>query len=142
MFEHRIHLNSFSKVRAARKRVGRGVGSGRGGTSGMGDKGQSARSGVSVKNRHAKLFRTFPKVGFTSNKEKPEAISLASILGQKGIDVSKQINLNGGKKAKKIKLIGKFDVLVPLHISVDYITKGCRECILAAGGSVKTLGDC
>ena len=141
MFEHRIHLNSFSKVRVAKKRVGRGVGSGRGGTSGMGDKGQSARSGVSVKNRHSSFIRRFPKIGFTSNKEKPEAISLLSLLGQKNIDITKQINLNGSKNNKKVKLIGKCELSVALNISVDYITKGCKECILAAGGSVKTLED-
>lgn len=141
MVDHVIHLNQFvGSCSKKRKRVGRGIGSGRGGTSGAGDKGQCARSGVSIKGRLADMVRKFPKFGFKSKKQKPVSVSLVSLLNklksQKDatglIDVKKLFKFDG----VEVKLIGNSAVDFPLKVKVDKISSGCREVIIAAGGEV------
>ena len=149
MVDHIIHLNKFTGSCSKKpKRVGRGIGSGKGRTCGAGHKGQSARSGVSVKGRHADFIRNFPKFGFRSRAEKPTSISIFTLLNK--IENSKQLaNIKNSKtyepidvrslfkiEKSKIKLIGKTDLKFPLRVKVDLITSGCREAIIASGGEV------
>ena len=144
MVDHVIHLNQFvGSCSKKPKRVGRGIGSGKGRTSGAGHKGQSARSGVSVKGRHADIIRKFPKFGFKSKTEKPISISILSLLNKvknsselakSVVDLKELFNL----KRSKVKLIGKTNIDFPLKVKVDYITKGCRESIISSGGEVQT----
>ena len=142
MVDHVIHLNQFvGSCSKKRKRVGRGIGSGRGGTSGAGDKGQCSRPGVSVRGRHADIVRKFPKFGFKSKTEKPVSISILSLIrkiksskeSSQVIDVKKLFKFED----VKVKLIGKSSIDFPLKVKVDQITAGCRESILASGGEVQ-----
>ena len=68
-----MHLNSTSKNKVKKMRVGRGIGSGKGKTSGRGVKGQKSRSGVAIKGFEGgqmPLFRRLPKRGFNSINKK------------------------------------------------------------------------
>jgi large subunit ribosomal protein L15 len=142
MVDHVIHLNQFvGSCSKKRKRVGRGIGSGRGGTSGAGDKGQCCRPGSSVRGRHADIVRKFPKFGFKSKKVKPISISILSLIRKVKslketsgvIDVKKLFKFED----TKVKLVGKSSIDFPLKIKVDKISAGCRESIVASGGEVQ-----
>ena len=138
--EHVIHLNSFlGKISKDRKRVGRGVGSGRGGTSGAGHKGQSARSGTSSKRRNAEFARRFPKVGFKSNKPDLAVITLhklSQIAESRGIDT---ISLSDLKITTGLKIIGTIESMKPIKVQATKISKGAQECIDKFGGSVEII---
>src|SRR5210317_687697 len=112
-----MQLNSFKKkTHKPKKRVGRGIGSGLGKTSGRGVKGQKSRSGVSIKayeGGQMPLYRRLPKRGFNSlyKKEKNIAINLdkiSKLIDNKKIDSSKSIDLRKfllkPKTPKKIKV--------------------------------------
>lgn len=73
-------LSNLTKTTKPQKRIGRGIGSGYGKTSGKGHKGQKARSGVSTKIRRADFARIFPKVGMAAKKDVATAIHLSKIL--------------------------------------------------------------
>ena len=86
-----MKLNSFIKTNKKKIRPGRGIGSGKGKTSGRGHKGQKARSGVAIKSFEGgqmPLFRRLPKRGFKSFKKKNIAILNLSNL-QKFLDQKK-----------------------------------------------------
>jgi len=146
--KHIIALNSFSgKLSKDRKRVGRGIGSGKGRTCGAGNKGQSSRSGVSTKNRHAAFIRRFPKVGFTSRTIKPLAVTLKDLeykLNQIQFDLKQVVDKRvlsdlGFDTRNGVKVIGNAASL-PVKLSVTSISKGAAEAIKSAGGSVETVG--
>ena len=95
-----MKLNNFSrKIHKPKKRVGRGIGTGLGKTSGRGFKGQKSRSGVSIKSYEGgqmPLYRRLPKRGFNSlyKKEKNVAINLHNIsklIDTKKMDFSKKL---------------------------------------------------
>jgi large subunit ribosomal protein L15 len=96
------------------KRVGRGQGSGSGKTAGRGNKGQHARTGSGYKagfeGGQQPLYRRLPKVGFTSHKEKPRAISVdrfPAVKELKEITIAALIEAGlAPKSTKKVKLIG------------------------------------
>ena len=106
-----ITLNSTSKVISKKTRVGRGIGSGKGKTSGRGIKGQKSRSGVAIKSFEGgqmPLYRRLPKRGFNAiNKKKIAKINLEKIqtfIEKKTIKSSDTINAN---LLKKLKIINK-----------------------------------
>ena len=112
-----VKLNNFSKkIHKAKKRVGRGIGSGLGKTSGRGAKGQKSRSGVSIKSYEGgqmPLYRRLPKRGFNSlyKREKNVAINLdkiSKLIEAKKLDSSKSIDLRKfllkAKKPSKLKV--------------------------------------
>lgn len=152
--EHIIHLNSFSgRLSKDRKRVGRGIGSGKGGTSGAGDKGQSARSGTSSKRRHLEFARRFPKVGFRSHKPDMSTLTvhrLSELLYDKKIDSSKLISIADLKNAgisveNGLKIIGNTEgaensIDNSIKIQANKITKGASECMAKLGASVEIVG--
>ncbi|WP_456470141.1 50S ribosomal protein L15 [Caminibacter sp.] len=94
------------------KRVGRGPASGYGKTSTRGQKGQKSRTGYSQKRGfeggQTPLQRRLPKVGFTSKREKPQAINVDKISGILELEEITIENLNKFVKikSKKVKLIG------------------------------------
>jgi len=131
--------------KAARKRVGRGIGSGLGKTCGRGHKGQKSRSGgfhkVGFEGGQMPLQRRLPKVGFSSRVGRTRAEvrlgELAKVAGEV-IDLLalKQANLVPQQTQKaKIILSGEIDRAVT--IKGVAVTKGARAAIEAAGGKVE-----
>ena len=150
-----MKLNTLSsKNFKAKKRLGRGIGSSKGKTSGRGHKGQKSRSGVAIKSFEGgqmPLYRRLPKRGFNSiaNKKNIVIINLSRIQQiinkQKNI-VENKINLANLKKSKlinnkytKLKLLGDGDVKVKFDIEVNFTSKSAREKIEKLGGKVTLI---
>ncbi len=143
-------LNSLNNLKAKKIRVGRGIGSGKGKTSGRGVKGQKSRSGVAIKSFEGgqmPLYRRLPKRGFNPiNKNDVAVINLGDL--QKLIDTNKisidaKINIDTFKKSKLFrKSINKFKVLSngdfnsKIDIEADYSSKTAKEKIEKAGGQI------
>ena len=149
-----VKLNNFNiKNHKPKKRVGRGIGSGLGKTSGRGVKGQKSRSGVSIKSYEGgqmPLYRRLPKRGFNSlyKKEKNVAINLHSIsklIESKKIDSSKSIDLRKfllkpkTLKKVKVKVLGTGDIKVKVNIMADKFSKSAQAKIEKAGGKIETI---
>ena len=131
--------------RKKRKRVGRGDGSGHGGTSGKGAKGQKARSGGSVgpafEGGQMPLTRRLPKRGFRNYFRKEIAIVNVGQLGRFPQDtvIDEDLLLKSGlikKKGDGIKLLGKGNIEHPLLVKLGLISKGAKEKIINSGGSI------
>ena len=106
-----INLNNRNKINKSKIRVGRGIGSGKGKTSGRGVKGQKSRSGVAIKSFEGgqmPLYRRLPKRGFNPIGKKRIAIlnldKIQSYIDKKSIKSNETINSN---LLKKLKLINK-----------------------------------
>ena len=143
-------LNTLNNLKTKKIRVGRGIGSGKGKTSGRGVKGQKSRSGVAIKSFEGgqmPLYRRLPKRGFNPiNKDNVAVINLGDL--QRLIDTNKisseeKINIETFKKSKLFrKSVEKFKVLsngnfnTKIHIEVDYSSKTAKEKIEKAGGQI------
>ena len=144
-------LNNNVKVKISKKRLGRGIGSGKGKTSGRGIKGQKSRSGVAIKSFEGgqmPLYRRLPKRGFNPiNKKKIAKINLdqlQSFVDKSRIDTSNEINLDSLKKSKivnksyfKIKLLGNGNITSKINIEADFSSIAAKEKIEKIGGVVK-----
>ena len=144
------NLNNTSKVKTKKIRVGRGIGSGKGKTSGRGVKGQKSRSGVAIKSFEGgqmPLYRRLPKRGFNPIKKNKIAIlnldKIQKLVVNKKLDVNSQINIETLKKAKvinstsnKIKILGSGDIKVKINLNIDFISKSAKEKLEKAGGVV------
>ena len=112
-------LNTLNNLKTKKIRVGRGIGSGKGKTSGRGVKGQKSRSGVAIKSFEGgqmPLYRRLPKRGFNPlNKKKVAVINLddlQKLIDTKKINADVKINIDTFKKSKLFrKSINKFKVL-------------------------------
>ena len=112
-------LNTLTNLKTKKIRVGRGIGSGKGKTSGRGVKGQKSRSGVAIKSFEGgqmPLYRRLPKRGFNPvNKNDIAVINLGdlqNLIDSKKIKADEKININTLKKSKLFrKSINKFKVL-------------------------------
>jgi large subunit ribosomal protein L15 len=134
--------------RKKRKRVGRGDGSGHGGTSCRGSKGQNARSGGGVKpgfeGGQMPLTRRLPKRGFR-NRFRKEIITVnieKLRQFQEGSVIDPDILLQNGiikRKGDGVKILGTGDIGYPLTVKVNSISRGAREKIEASGGSVEVI---
>jgi large subunit ribosomal protein L15 len=131
--------------RKKRKRVGRGDGSGHGGTSCKGHKGQNARSGGGVRpgfeGGQMPLSRRLPKRGFRNPFRREIVIvnieQLKKFPEGSLIDIDSLISSGLIKrKGDTIKVLGKGDIDYPLSIKVDMISRGAKEKIVNAGGSI------
>lgn len=143
-------LNNTNSVKTKKIRVGRGIGSGKGKTSGRGVKGQKSRSGVSIKSFEGgqmPLYRRLPKRGFNPiKKEKIAKLNLDKILKyieKKKINTEEKINIETLKNSKivnksysKFKILGKVDLKVKLDIEADFISKSAKEIVEKAGGKI------
>ena len=143
-------LNTLSNLKTKKIRVGRGIGSGKGKTSGRGVKGQKSRSGVAIKSFEGgqmPLYRRLPKRGFNPvNKNNVAVINLGdlqSLIDNKKIKSDEKININTLKKSKLFrKSINKFKVLSngnfnsKIDIEADYSSKTAKEKIEKAGGQI------
>lgn len=132
-------------ARKRRKRVGRGEGSGHGGTSCRGVKGQNARSGGGVspgfEGGQMPLSRRLPKRGFRNPfREKILTVNVGQLKKfPEGSLIDKDALIHAGLvkgKGKKVKILGKGNIEYPVSVKVDMISRGARTKIEAAGGSV------
>ena len=143
-------LNTLTNLKTKKVRVGRGIGSGKGKTSGRGVKGQKSRSGVAIKSFEGgqmPLYRRLPKRGFNPIKKNDVAVinlgDLQNLIDNKKIKVDEKININTLKKSKLFrKSINKFKVLSngnfnsKIDIEADYSSKTAKEKIEKAGGQI------
>jgi large subunit ribosomal protein L15 len=147
-----MYLNSLNyKVKTKKIRLGRGIGSGKGKTSGRGHKGQKARSGIAIKSFEGgqmPLYRRLPKRGFNPIKKNNIAIinlqQLQEFISKGKLNTKIPINLNEFKKNKilknkinKIKLLGNGDIKDKINLEVDFISKSAKEKIEKNGSSIK-----
>jgi large subunit ribosomal protein L15 len=131
--------------RKKKKRVGRGDGSGHGGTAGKGSKGQNARSGHSVRpgfeGGQMPLSRRLPKIGFKNPMRRIIATVNIDQLKRfpEGSVVDRETLLAMGlvkRKADGIKVLGNGQIDYPLSLRVDLVSRGARQKIEAAGGII------
>ena len=146
-----MKLNELSPAKGshtARKRIGRGVGSGTGKTAGRGTKGYNSRSGGGVRPGYEggqmPLQRRLPKRGFTNIFRKNVAVVNIRDLSRfnEGSTVDAAALIQAGLvKGKRdgIKLLGHGEVKYALNVKVNKISKSAREKIEAAGGNVEVL---
>ena len=144
------NLNSTSQVKIKKMRVGRGIGSGKGKTSGRGVKGQKSRSGVAIKSFEGgqmPLYRRLPKRGFNPLKKEKIAIinleKIQNLIETKKINKDTEINIDLLKKTKiisksyyKIKILGSGVIKDKINLSVDFISKSAKEKLEKAGGTI------
>jgi len=146
-----MKLNELSPAQGSRKaprRLGRGVGSGRGKTGGRGTKGYNSRSGGGVRPGYEggqmPLHRRLPKRGFANIFRKKIAVINLRDLAKfdKGSVIDEAVLVAAGLvKGKKdgIKLLGHGEIKHSLEVKVNQISKSAREKIEAAGGKVEVL---
>ena len=148
-----MKLNDFNLRKKNKKRLGRGIGSSKGKTSGRGHKGQKSRSGVAIKNFEGgqmPLYRRLPKRGFKYfKKENIAEINLSKVqyfIEKKKILPENKLNLESlqkskliSKKYKKIKLLGSGDVKSKFDVEVNYISNSAKKKIEKLGGKVSLI---
>ncbi len=133
-----------------RKRIGRGTGSGLGGTSTQGHKGQKSRSGYSKKigfeGGQMPIQRRLPKFGFKNvnrveykaiNIEILEALAIAEKLNKIGLSELRTAGFIS--KTALVKVLGKGTLTVKIEVEANAFSKSAEEAIVAAGGTVVKL---
>ncbi|WP_440670600.1 50S ribosomal protein L15 [Candidatus Pelagibacter sp. HIMB1483] len=146
-----IKLNNRNKLNKTKIRVGRGIGSGKGKTSGRGVKGQKSRSGVAIKSFEGgqmPLYRRLPKRGFNPLNKKNIAIinldKIQSYIDKKNIKTSDVINSDLLKKNNlidknsiKLKILGSGVIKDKINIEADLASKSALEKLEKIGGSIQ-----
>tara|TARA_B100001564_G_scaffold249862_1_gene212172 strand:- start:549 stop:1001 length:453 start_codon:yes stop_codon:yes gene_type:complete len=146
-----ISLNTTHKLKKSKIRVGRGIGSGKGKTSGRGVKGQKSRSGVAIKSFEGgqmPLYRRLPKRGFNPIGKKLIAIlnleKIQSFIDKKSIKSSEMINSTLLKKLKlinknsqKLKILGSGQIKDKINIEADLASKEAIKKLQKIGGSIQ-----
>tara|TARA_B100001093_G_C26710248_1_gene963102 strand:- start:718 stop:1170 length:453 start_codon:yes stop_codon:yes gene_type:complete len=146
-----ITLNNRNKINKSKIRVGRGIGSGKGKTSGRGVKGQKSRSGVAIKSFEGgqmPLYRRLPKRGFNPINKKNIAIlnldKIQSYIDKKNIKISDTLNSDLLKKLRlinknsiKLKILGSGNIKDKINIEADLASKSAVEKLEKIGGSIK-----
>ena len=144
------NLNSTIKMNKKRLRVGRGIGSGKGKTSGRGVKGQKSRSGVAIKSFEGgqmPLFRRLPKRGFNSlNLKKIAKINLEKIqllVDKKIITSQNELSLKNlqenkiiGKSFKKLKILGNGQLKDKISIETNYLSANAKTKLEKIGCNI------
>ena len=148
-------LNTTSQIKKKKIRVGRGIGSGKGKTSGRGMKGQKSRSGVAIKSFEGgqmPLYRRLPKRGFNPIKKikiaKINIEKLQTLIENKKLNSDEKIDLKNlikknilNKSYKKIKILGSGNINIKLDIEADFSSKSAREKIEKLGGKISIKKD-
>jgi len=146
-----ITLNTKDKTNKSKMRVGRGIGSGKGKTSGRGVKGQKSRSGVAIKafeGGQMPLYRRLPKRGFNPISRTNIAImnleKIQSFINEKTINPSDTINIELlkklkliNKKSQKLKILGTGEIKDKVNIEADLASKSAIEKLENIGGSIQ-----
>ena len=144
-------LNTTGKVTKTKLRVGRGIGSGKGKTSGRGVKGQKSRSGVAIKSFEGgqmPLYRRLPKRGFNPIQKENIAIlnldKIQSFINKKTINTNDILNSSSLKKlklinknSKKLKILGSGEIKDKINIEADLASKSALEKLEKIGGSIQ-----
>jgi len=144
-------LNTREKIKKLKIRVGRGIGSGKGKTSGRGVKGQKSRSGVAIKSFEGgqmPLYRRLPKRGFNPLFNGLVAIlnleKIQSYIDKKTIKADVILNSDLLKKLKlinknsiKLKILGTGEIKDKINIEANFASKSALKKIEKIGGSVK-----
>ena len=148
-----INLSSTYTIKEKKIRPGRGIGSGKGKTSGRGHKGQKSRRGVAIKSFEGgqmPLYRRLPKRGFNPIKKNDVAIlnigKIQLFIDKKKIKANEKINLELLKKLKlvsgkfnKIKILGSGDLKDKVDIEANFVSKSLKEKLDKTGSAVKIL---
>ena len=146
-----ININNRGKINKVKIRVGRGIGSGKGKTSGRGVKGQKSRSGVAIKSFEGgqmPLYRRLPKRGF--NPISTDGIAIMNLekiqffIDKKTIknsdvlnaDLLKKLNLIN-KNSKKLKILGTGELKVKVNIEANLASKSAIDKVEKVGGSIQ-----
>ena len=146
-----ITLNNREKINKSKIRVGRGIGSGKGKTSGRGVKGQKSRSGVAIKSFEGgqmPLYRRLPKRGFNSISTDNIAIlnlnKIQSHIDKKTIKTSDVLNSDLLKKLKiinknstKLKILGTGEIKDKINIEANLASKSAIDKVEKIGGSIQ-----
>jgi len=146
-----IKLNNRPKLNKSKIRVGRGIGSGKGKTSGRGVKGQKSRSGVAIKSFEGgqmPLYRRLPKRGFNPIQKENIAIlnlnKIQSFINKKTINTNDILNSSSLKKlklinknSKKLKILGSGEIKDKINIEADLASKSALEKLEKIGGSIQ-----
>ena len=146
-----ITLNTRQKINKPKIRVGRGIGSGKGKTSGRGVKGQKSRSGVAIKSFEGgqmPLYRRLPKRGFNPISRENIAIlnleKIRSYIDKKNINPNEVLNSSSLKKLKlinknstKLKILGTGELKDKINIEADLASKSAIEKLEKIGGSIQ-----
>ena len=142
----RLHdLSPAKGSKHARKRVGRGPGSGTGKTSGRGEKGQKSRSGHSQRlgfeGGQMPLIRRVPKRGFTNIFKTEYAVVNLSQLADFEDEVTPEALAGRGlvRSGKPVKVLGDGEIGKALKVTANKFSKSARAKIEAAGGSCEEL---
>ena len=144
-------LNNRNKINKPRIRVGRGIGSGKGKTSGRGVKGQKSRSGVAIKSFEGgqmPLYRRLPKRGFNSISSNEIAIlnleKIQFFIDKKTISTKDILNSDLLKKLKiinknstKLKILGTGNIKDKVNIEANLASKSAVEKLEKIGGSIQ-----
>ena len=144
-------LSNTIKIKVSKKRLGRGIGTGKGKTSGRGVKGQKSRSGVAIKSFEGgqmPLYRRLPKRGFNPINKKTIAIlnldKIQSYIDKKNIKTTDTLNSNLLKKLKlidqnsiKLKILGSGAIKDKINIEADLASKSAVEKLEKIGGSIQ-----
>ena len=148
-----MNLNELVKTYKRKIRVGRGIGSGKGKTSGRGHKGQKSRRGVSIKSFEGgqmPLYRRLPKRGFKSLKTQEIAIlnlsSIESFIQKKEKNIKSPLDLKQlqdkniiNKKYKKLKILGSGEIKSKIEINADFSSKQANDKIQKIGGKINII---
>lgn len=144
-----IELHNLKPERGAprgRKRVGRGPGSGKGKTSGRGEKGQNSRSGGGVppwfEGGQMPLQRRIPKRGFKNrNRVEYQVVNVGDLHVLAGDATPETLREAGLIRTlrNRVKILGGGEVADPIHCTVHAVSAAARAKIEAAGGSVTIL---
>lgn len=149
-----MQLNELKPKKGARHRkmrVGRGIGSGKGKTSGRGGKGQTARTGVRIngfEGGQTPIHRRLPKRGFNNHSRKEYAvINLGDV--QKAVDAKK---LSGNvdlaalkaaglvrKNATQVKLLAKGKFSAKVSLQVNFASEAAKSAVEKAGGKIEAI---
>ena len=146
-------LNNLRKIKKKKLRIGRGIGSGKGKTSGRGVKGQKSRSGVAIKSFEGgqmPLYRRLPKRGFNIiGRKETGALNLADIqsfIQSKKIKSTDKIDLALLKKLnivkkryKKLKVLGKGEIKEKLNLEVNYLSNSAKTKLEKSGSNIKII---
>ena len=144
-------LNTTNKITIKKIRVGRGIGSGKGKTSGRGIKGQKSRSGVAIKSFEGgqmPLYRRLPKRGFNPIvKIKTAKINLEKIqyyIDIKKINSAEIINIELliklkiiNKRSQKLKILGTGEIKTKINLEANSISNSAKEKLEKVGGSIQ-----
>tara|TARA_B100000029_G_scaffold40123_1_gene37430 strand:+ start:33 stop:488 length:456 start_codon:yes stop_codon:yes gene_type:complete len=146
-----IRLNNLTQTNKRKLRVGRGIGSGKGKTSGRGVKGQKSRSGVAIKSFEGgqmPLYRRLPKRGFNPlKKNKVGKINLGQIqsfIQKKSINNKDKVNLDLLKKLNilnkrigTLKILGSGEIKEKISVEANFFSKSAKDKLEKVGATVE-----